>query len=180
MRAIPVRGPFHFVGIGGSGMSALAEILRARGECVSGSDEKASETTARLAAMGIRIHAGHDAENVSGARCLVVSSAIKEQNPELRAGRELGLRLIHRGDLLDAVMASYRLRAAISGSHGKTTTTAMIAGILEAAGFDPTVVVGGKLKGSHSGARVGGGDVFVAEADESDRSFLKLHPTIAL
>lgn len=173
-------GPFHFVGIGGSGMSPLAEILRARGHRVSGSDEKASQTTARLEAMGIRIDATHNAANVQGAKSLVVSSAIKDTNPELRAAREHGLRVIHRGDLLDAAMAPCRVRVAISGSHGKTTTTAMVTGILESAGFDPTALVGGKLKGSQSGARIGAEDTFVAEADESDRSFLKLHPTIAL
>ncbi len=180
MRPISIQGPFHFVGIGGSGMSPLAEILRAGGHQVSGSDEKASQVTARLSAMGIRIHAGHDARHVAGARCLVFSSAIKDTNPEIVAGRAEGLLLIHRGDVLDAAMSACSLRIAISGSHGKTTTTAMITSILEEAGFDPTALVGGKLRGSESGARVGGGDAFVAEADESDRSFLKLHPTIAL
>ncbi|MEO8499565.1 MAG: UDP-N-acetylmuramate--L-alanine ligase [Vicinamibacteria bacterium] len=180
MKILPLPGPFHFIGIGGSGMSPLAEILRAQGHEVSGSDEKASDTTTRLAAMGVRIHQGHDANNVSGARCLVLSSAIKDSNPELMAGRALGLRLVHRGDLLDAVMAPFGQRIAVSGSHGKTTTTAMVTGILETAGFDPTALVGGKFKGSQSGARVGEGDVFVAEADESDRSFLKLHPTLSL
>lgn len=179
MRAA-LKGPFHFVGIGGSGMSPLAEILRAQGHIVSGSDAKSSETTTRLAAMGIRMHTGHDAKNVGEAECLVLSSAIKDSNPEVAEGRARGLRMIHRGDLLDAVMAPYKHRIAISGSHGKTTTTAMVTGILETAGFDPSALVGGKLKGSQSGARVGGGDAFVAEADESDRSFLKLHPTLCL
>lgn len=173
-------GPFHFVGIGGSGMSPLAEILRAQGQCVSGSDEKGSDTTARLEAMGIRISLGHRAENIAGARCLVVSSAIKDSNPELAEARAQGIPRIHRGDLLDAVMSPCEQRIAISGSHGKTTTTAMVTGILESAGFEPSALVGGKLKGSQSGARVGAGRVFVAEADESDRSFLKLHPTISL
>jgi UDP-N-acetylmuramate--alanine ligase len=180
MTTLGARGPFHFIGVGGSGMSPLAEILRARGHTVSGSDEKVSETTSRLSAMGVRICSGHDAKNVAGARCLVLSSAIKDSNPELVEGRALGLHLIHRGDLLDMMMATHSLRIAVSGSHGKTTTTAMVAGILEAAGYDPTALVGGKLKGSQSGARVGDGDAFVAEADESDRSFLKLHPTLAL
>lgn len=180
MKILPLSGPFHFVGIGGSGMSPLAEILRVQGETVSGSDEKGSDTTARLQAMGVRVHHDHDGKNVEGARCLVVSSAIKEANPELREARARGIRVVHRGDLLEAVMAPFARRIAISGSHGKTTTTAMVTGILEAAGFDPTALVGGKLKGSQSGARVGNGDVFVAEADESDRSFLKLHPTLSL
>ncbi|MEO8360838.1 MAG: UDP-N-acetylmuramate--L-alanine ligase [Vicinamibacteria bacterium] len=178
MKALPLTGPFHFIGIGGSGMSPLAEILRAQGETVSGSDEKSSETTTRLAAMGVRIFKGHQTGHIAKARCLVLSSAIKDTNPELVEGRSKGLRLIHRGDLLDAVMAPFKHRIAISGSHGKTTTTAMVAGILEAAGFDPTALVGGKLKGLQSGARIGSGDAFVAEADESDRSFMKLHPTV--
>lgn len=180
MKILPLSGPFHFIGVGGAGMSPLAEILRAQGQSVSGSDEKGSETTARLQAMGVRVHHTHDGKNVAGARCLVVSSAIKESNPELVEARARGIRVIHRGDLLEAVMAPFGRRIAISGSHGKTTTTAMVAGILEAAGFDPTALVGGKLKGSLSGARLGRGDVFVAEADESDRSFLKLRPTLSL
>lgn len=180
MKILPLSGPFHFIGIGGSGMSPLAEILRAQGQSVSGSDERNSATTARLSAMGVAIHHGHESANVAGARCLVVSSAIRESNPELLEARARGIRVVHRGDLLEAVMAPFAQRVAISGSHGKTTTTAMVTGILEAAGFDPTALVGGKLKGSLSGARVGNGDVFVAEADESDRSFLKLHPTLSL
>jgi len=180
MKILPLSGPFHFIGIGGSGMSPLAEILRAQGQDVSGSDEKDTDTTARLSAMGVAIHHGHDGRNVSGARCLVVSSAIPDSNPELREARARGIRVVHRGDLLEAVMAPFAHRVAISGSHGKTTTTAMATGILEAAGFDPTALVGGKLKGTQSGARVGNGSAFVAEADESDRSFLKLHPTVSL
>ena len=180
MTPASLQGPFHFVGIGGSGMSPLAEILRTQGQSVSGSDEKGSDTTARLEAMGIRISLGHRAENIAGARCLVISSAIKDSNPEVAQARAQGVRQVHRGDLLDAVMAPCKHRIAISGSHGKTTTTAMVTGVLEAAGFEPSALVGGKLKGSQSGARVGAGRVFVAEADESDRSFLKLHPTISL
>ena len=180
MKTLSLSGPFHFIGIGGAGMSPLAEILRAEGHSVSGSDEKLSETTARLSAMGVTIFQGHDRSNIAAARCLIISSAIKPSNPELAAAQGLGLRLVHRGELLDAVMAPFRHRVAISGSHGKTTTTAMVAGILVDAGFDPGVLVGGKLKGSQSGARPGGGDAFVAEADESDRSLLKLHPTLAL
>ena len=176
----PIRGPFHFVGIGGSGMSPLAEILRAQGHAVSGSDAKSSDVTSRLAAMGIRICIGHDARNVAPARCLILSSAIRDTNPEVVEAHRLGLRTIHRGDLLDAVMAPFKHRIAISGSHGKTTTTAMVTGILQAAGFDPSALVGGRLRGLDSGAQVGGGDAFVAEADESDRSFLKLHPTHCL
>ncbi len=175
-----LQGPFHFVGIGGSGMSPLAELLRAQGHAVSGSDAKSSDATIRLAAMGIKTHIGHDSKNVAHARCLILSSAIRDTNPEVVEARRLGLRTIHRGDLLDAVMAPFKHRIAISGSHGKTTTTAMVAGILQAAGFDPSALVGGKLRGLDSGARVGDGETFVAEADESDRSFLKLHPTHCL
>jgi UDP-N-acetylmuramate--alanine ligase len=179
MNAILLPGPFHFIGIGGSGMSPLAELLRAQGLRVSGSDEKKSEVTARLSAMGVRV-GGHDPKNIEGVRCVVVSSAIKESNSELIAARSRDLRIIHRGDLLETLMAPCRQRVAVSGSHGKTTTTAMITGILESAGFDPTALVGGKVKDLQSGARVGGHEVFVAEADESDRSFLKLHPTVSL
>lgn len=175
-----LEGPFHLVGIGGSGMSPLAELLRAQGHAVSGSDAKSSDATIRLAAMGIKTYIGHDSKNVAHARCLILSSAIRDTNPEVVEARRLGLRTIHRGDLLDAVMAPFKHRIAISGSHGKTTTTAMVAGILQAAGFDPSALVGGKLRGLDSGARVGDGETFVAEADESDRSFLKLHPTHCL
>ncbi len=180
MNTIPFSGPFHFIGIGGAGMSPLAEILRARGQVVSGSDTKASETTARLSAMGIKVFIGHDPRHLAGAKCLVWSSAIKESNPEFAAGEASQIRRVHRGDLLDALMAPCSRRIAISGSHGKTSTTAMVALVLEAAGFDPSVLVGGLLKASRSGARTGQGDVFVAEADESDRSFLKLHPTVSV
>lgn len=161
-------------------MSPLAEILRAHGHGVTGSDAKGSETTLRLSAQGVKITLGHRAANVGKARCLVVSSAIQATNPEWAEAQSRGLRIVHRGDVLDAVMAPCDHRIAISGSHGKTTTTAMILGILEAAGFDPTGLVGGKRKGSGSGARIGSERAFVAEADESDRSFLKLHPTLAL
>ena len=180
MKAMALRGPFHFIGIGGAGMSPLAEILQAQGQAVSGSDEKASPTTERLSARGIRIQIGHRAQNIAGARCLIASSAIKENNAELTAGREAGLQVIHRGDLLDEVMSPFSHRIAVSGSHGKTTTTAMVTHVLAAAGFDPMALVGGKLKGTESGARLGEGDTFVAEADESDRSFLRLHPTLCL
>ena len=180
MNTLAFRGPFHFIGIGGAGMSPLAEILRAQGQAVSGSDEKASLTTERLSARGIRIQIGHCASNIAGARSLIASSAIKDDNPELAEARRAGLQVIHRGDLLDEVMAPFSHRIAISGSHGKTTTTAMVTHVLAAAGFDPMALVGGKLKGTKSGARLGEGDTFVAEADESDRSFLRLHPTMCL
>ena len=180
MKCLPLRGPFHFVGIGGSGMSPLAEMLRAQGHTVTGSDLKVSDVTTRLSSLGIATFKGHAASNVGSARCLVLSSAIHEGNVEFAEGRARGLRMIHRGDLLDAVMSPFSHRVAISGSHGKTTTTAMTIAILEAAGFDPSALVGGTLKTLRSGARIGDGDVFVAEADESDRSFLKLHPTISL
>jgi UDP-N-acetylmuramate--alanine ligase len=180
MNWMPFPGPFHFIGIGGAGMSPLAEILRGHGHGVSGSDTRASETTARLAAMGIKLFTGHHPRHLGGANTLVWSSAIGGSNPEFTEGRARRIRLVHRGDLLDAVMAPCSRRIAVSGSHGKTSTTAMVAKVLEAAGFDPTVLVGGLLRDSRSGARIGRGDVFVAEADESDRSFLKLHPTVSV
>ncbi len=119
MKMLPLSGPFHFIGIGGAGMSPLAEILRGQGETVSGSDEKGSETTARLSAMGVTVHSGHDGSHLEGARCLVVSSAIRDSNPELREARARGIRVVHRGDLLEAVMAPFTRRIAIVGDAGR-------------------------------------------------------------
>ena len=177
MMDMALKGPVHFVGVGGSGMSPLAEILRARGFSVSGSDAKDSATTRRLACLGVRIHEGHAAAHLGHARTVVVSSAIKESNPEFREARARGLDVLHRGDVLQAVMAPASVRVAVSGSHGKTTTTAMSMTVLAAAGFDPSALVGAALRGTGSGARTGAVNAFVAEADESDRSFLKLRPT---
>jgi UDP-N-acetylmuramate--alanine ligase len=170
----------HFTGIGGIGMSGIAEVLLNLGYEISGSDLKLSTTTDRLAGMGARIHEGHDAANVAGARALVVSSAVNEQNPEVREARRLQIPVIPRGELLAELMR-LKYGIAVAGSHGKTTTTSMIAAILNYAGLDPTVVVGGitaTMGGSN--ARVGCSDFLLVESDESDGSFLKLAPIIAV
>ncbi|HYW45458.1 MAG TPA: UDP-N-acetylmuramate--L-alanine ligase [Bryobacteraceae bacterium] len=170
----------HFAGIGGIGMSGIAEVLLNLGYQISGSDLKLSPITDRLAAMGARIYEGHDASNVAGARALVVSSAVDEQNPEVQEARRLQIPVIPRGELLAELMR-LKYGIAVAGSHGKTTTTSMTATILNYAGLDPTVVVGGRV-GTMGGsnARVGRSDFLVVESDESDGSFLKLAPIIAV
>jgi len=169
----------HFVGIGGIGMSGIAELLANLGYAVSGSDEKRSAMTDRLAAMGIRIAIGHDAANVGDADVVVTSSAVRPANPEWREAVRRQVPVIPRAEMLAELM---RLKTAIAvaGAHGKTTTTSMIALVLERAGLDPTAVIGGRLSAFGSNARLGRGELMVAEADESDRSFLKLFPTIAV
>ena len=171
---------FHFTGIGGIGMSGIAEVLLNLGYDISGSDLRLSPITERLAALGARIHEGHAAENVAGARALVVSSAVDEQNPEVQEARRLQIPVIPRGELLAELMR-LKYGIAVAGSHGKTTTTSMAATILNFAGLDPTVVVGGRV-GTMGGsnARVGRSDFLVVESDESDGSFLKLAPIIAV
>jgi len=169
----------HFIGIGGIGMSGLAEILRTLELDVSGSDLRDSETTQRLARLGVTIHVGHHEDNVRGADVVVHSSAVRPDNPELRAARESGIPVIGRGEMLAELMR-VRYGVAIAGSHGKTTTTSLVATILRAAGLDPTVVVGGKMAALGSNARLGDSDLLVAEADESDGSFLRLSPTLAV
>jgi len=170
----------HFTGIGGIGMSGIAEVLLNLGYEISGSDLKLSPITDRLAAMGARICEGHDAGNIAGARALVVSSAVDEQNPEVQEARRLQIPVIPRGELLAELMR-LKYGIAVAGSHGKTTTTSMTATILAYAGLDPTVVVGGRV-GTMGGsnARVGHSDFLVVESDESDGSFLKLAPIIAV
>jgi UDP-N-acetylmuramate--alanine ligase len=168
----------HFIGVGGIGMSGLAEILRTLEFDVSGSDLKEGETTHRLSRLGARIDIGHRAENVRGADVVVYSSAIDEKNPEIAEARRLGIPVIPRAEMLAELMR-VKYGVAIAGSHGKTTTTSLVATILGAAGFDPTVVVGGRMHVWGTNARLGGGDLLVAEADESDGSFLRLTPTIA-
>jgi UDP-N-acetylmuramate--alanine ligase len=170
----------HFAGIGGIGMSGIAEVLLNLGYEISGSDLKLSATTDRLAGMGARIFEGHAASNLGGARALVVSSAVDEQNPEVVEARRLQIPVIPRGELLAELMR-LKYGIAIAGSHGKTTTTSMTATILNFAGLDPTVVVGGKV-GTMGGsnARVGKSDFLVVESDESDGSFLKLAPIVAV
>lgn len=170
----------HFTGIGGIGMSGIAEVLLNLGYTVSGSDLKLSPITERLAKLGARIHEGHAASNVEGAKALVVSSAVNEANPEVQEARRLGIPVIPRGELLAELMR-LKFGIAIAGSHGKTTTTSMTATILSHAGLDPTVVVGGRV-GTMGGsnARVGQSDFLVVESDESDGSFLKLAPILAV
>jgi UDP-N-acetylmuramate--alanine ligase len=170
----------HFVGIGGIGMSGIAELLANLGYVVTGSDARRSEGTSRLeSAFGITVFEGHTASNVGDAEVVVVSSAIKPTNPEVVAAKGAGIPVIPRAEMLAELM---RLRFAIgvAGSHGKTTTTSMIALVLERAGLDPTAVIGGRLSAFGSNARLGRGDYMVAEADESDRSFLLLWPSIAV
>ncbi len=171
---------FHFTGIGGIGMSGIAEVLLNLGYRISGSDAKLSPITDRLQAMGATIFEGHDASNLGGARALVVSSAVDEMNPEVQEARRLQIPVIPRGELLAELMR-LKYGIAVSGSHGKTTTTSMTATILSAAGLDPTVVVGGRV-GTMGGsnARVGKSDFLVVESDESDGSFLKLAPIVAV
>ncbi len=165
----------HLVGIGGAGMSAIAVVILAKGLHVSGSDLKESRNTRRLRQMGARIFIGHDAGNVEDADILVVSSAISERNREVARARELGLRVLPRAAMLDLIMKEGR-GVAIAGTHGKTTTTSMIAMIMREEGLDPTYVIGGELNDVGSNAHAGSGEYVVAEADESDGSFLLLHP----
>ncbi len=169
----------HFIGIGGIGMSGIAELLANLGFAVSGSDEKRSAVTDRLATLGIRIAVGHDAAAVGEADVVVVSAAVRTTNPEVRAAIGRQIPVIPRAEMLAELMR-LRFSIAVAGSHGKTTTTSMIALMLERAGLDPTAVIGGRLSAFGSNARLGRGELMVAEADESDRSFLKLFPTIAV
>jgi UDP-N-acetylmuramate--alanine ligase len=171
----------HFIGIGGIGMSGIAEVLCNLGFVVSGSDAKRSKNTDRLETLfNIRIAEGHAAENVGDAQVVVYSSAVKEDNPEVVAAKEKGVPVIPRAEMLAELMVLKPYAVAVSGTHGKTSTTSMIATILGHAGFDPTTVVGGVVDTLGSNARLGSSDWFVTEADESDRSFLMLYPTIAV
>lgn len=168
----------HFIGVGGIGMSGLAEILRTLEFDVSGSDLKDGENTRNLRRIGVRIDVGHSPGNVHGADVVVYSSAIRPDNPEIREAHLLGTPVIPRAEMLAELMR-VKYGVAIAGSHGKTTTTSLVATVLRAAGLDPTVVVGGRMAALGSNARLGAGDLLVAEADESDGSFLRLTPTIA-
>jgi UDP-N-acetylmuramate--alanine ligase len=169
----------HFVGIGGIGMSGIAEVLLNLGYQVSGSDLKESDITRRLASLGATIHAGHRAENVKDVDAVVISSAVKKDNPEVEAARQKWIPVIPRAEMLAELMR-LKYAVAVAGSHGKTTTTSMIATVLAAAGLDPTAVVGGKVNVLDSNAKLGKSELMVVEADESDGSFLKLHPSIAV
>jgi len=169
----------HFIGIGGAGMSAIAKILLELDYIVSGSDLCQTDTTAKLSQAGARIFTGHAADNIASADAVVISTAIPEQNPELQAAREQGIPVFHRADLVAAVMTR-QAGIAVAGAHGKTTTTSMIALMLEKAGADPTVIIGGELHDIGGNAKLGKGKYLVAEADESDGSFLKYAPQVAV
>ncbi|WP_017933864.1 UDP-N-acetylmuramate--L-alanine ligase [Nocardioides sp. Iso805N] len=172
-------GRVHFVGIGGAGLSAIARLMLARGITVSGSDGVASPTLDKLREAGATVFVGHHADHVQGADTLVVSTAVREDNPEILEARRLGLRLLPRSAGLAAVMAGRRVLA-VAGTHGKTTTTSLLTVALQAAGADPTYAVGGELTASGTNAGQGGSDLFVAEADESDGAFLVYRPHVAV
>jgi len=169
----------HFVGIGGIGMSGIAEVLLTLGYKVSGSDLRASSVTERLAELGAIIFIGHKAENITGAEVVVTSSAVQTDNPEISAAHAQHVPVIPRAEMLAELMR-LKYGIAIAGMHGKTTTTSMVAAVLNAGGLDPTVVVGGRVDAMGSNARLGKSQYLVAEADESDRSFLKLSPILAV
>jgi UDP-N-acetylmuramate--alanine ligase len=169
----------HFVGIGGIGMSGIAEVLLTLGYTVSGSDAKASPITERLQLLGAQIGEGHAAENVRGANVVVVSAAIRRDNPELVEAARLKIPVIPRAEMLAELMR-LKYGIAVAGAHGKTTTTSMIASVLAAGDLDPTFVVGGRVNHAGTTARLGRGDYMVVEADESDRSFLLLSPAVAV
>ncbi len=169
----------HFVGIGGAGMSGIAEILHNLGYAVSGSDQSESATTRRLGGLGIRIYQGHDAAHIQGAEAVVTSTAVKGDNPEVIAARAKRIPVVPRAVMLAELM---RLKQgiAIAGTHGKTTTTSLVTSVLAEAGVDPTFVIGGKLNSAGANSRLGSGDFIVVEADESDASFLNLMPILAV
>ena len=178
--AFPRVGLVHFVGIGGVGMSGIAEVLLNLGHRVSGSDLADSVTTRRLASLGARISRGHDPAHVEGAGVVVVSSAVHADNVEVRRARELAIPVIPRAEMLAELMRLKPEGIAVAGSHGKTTTTTLVAHVTAEAGLDPTIVVGGRVRKLGGNARLGRGDLLVCEADESDGSFLRLSPTIAV
>ncbi len=167
----------HFVGIGGSGMSGIAEVLLNLGYEITGSDLTSNSSTRHLAALGARVMLGHAAENIEKADAIVVSSAIKDDNPEVLAARKKSIPIVPRAVMLAELMRLKR-GIAIAGTHGKTTTTSLVASVLAEGGFDPTFVIGGRLNSAGANARLGAGDFIVAEADESDASFLNLNPVI--
>src|SRR4051812_13473354 len=171
----------HFIGIGGIGMSGIAEVLCNLGFCVTGSDIRKSKNTDRLEKLlKIGVHEGHAAENVGDAQVVVYSSAVKEDNPEVVSAKQRGIPVIPRAEMLAELMTLKPYAVAVAGTHGKTSTTSMVATILSHAGLDPTTVVGGVVDRLGSNAKLGSSEWFVTEADESDRSFLMLYPTIAV
>lgn len=169
----------HFIGIGGAGMSGIAEVLFHNGFEVSGSDMQESAQTKYLQNLGVKIFTGHNSENVVGAEIVVYSSAVHGDNPEMQHARELGIPIIRRAEMLGELMR-LKYTLAIAGTHGKSSTTSLVGSILEAAGEDPTVIVGGIVQGKGSGATVGTGSYLVAESDEFDHSFLKMMPSSAI
>ncbi len=169
----------HFVGIGGAGMSGIAEVLLDYELTVSGCDLAESDATRRLESLGVQVFQGHAPEHLEGIDLLVISSAIAEENPEVRAARERNVTVVRRAEILGELMR-LKYGVAVAGTHGKTTTTSLIGTVLTGAGLDPTVIVGGRLRVSGTGARLGKSDYMVTEADEYDRSFLRLQPIIAV
>jgi UDP-N-acetylmuramate--alanine ligase len=169
----------HFIGVGGAGMSGIAEIMANLGYEVSGSDRRAGEVTYRLEGLGVAIHIGHAAEQVEGADAVVVSSAIDDANPELAAARARRIPVVRRAEMLAELMRFY-YGVAVAGTHGKTTTTSLVASVLAEGGLDPTFVIGGRLNSAGANARLGSSHYLVAEADESDASFLYLQPMLSV
>ena len=169
----------HFVGIGGAGMSGIAEVLKNLGYTISGSDLAASPTLTRLGSLGIQVQAGHSADNVHSADAVVTSTAVQADNPEVLEARRRRIPVVPRALMLTELM---RLKQgiAIAGTHGKTTTTSLVASVLAEAGLDPTFVIGGRLNSAGANAKLGSGDYIVVEADESDASFLNLLPVMAV
>lgn len=171
--------PIHFVGIGGAGMSGIAEVLLTKGHLISGSDSNESEATSRLRNLGAQVHIGHHAEHVNDAAVVVLSSAVKSDNPEVLRAQERNIPILPRAKMLALLMQSYQ-SIVVAGTHGKTTTTSLIASVLAEAKLDPTFVIGGLLKSAGCNAQLGYSSYFVAEADESDASFLFLQPEVAI
>ena len=179
MKLPPKLGPIHFIGIGGIGMSGIAEVMHNLGYTVQGSDASDNYNVKRLAEKGIRTFVGHEADNVDGAEVVVVSTAIKRDNPELAAAREKRLPVVRRAEMLAELMR-FKSCVAIAGTHGKTTTTSLVATLLDAGGLDPTVINGGIINAYGTNARMGEGQWMVVEADESDGTFLKLPADVAI